>query len=150
MGEATMTDASHLISAVESRIKDVRTRSQDLSFNELFNMYRENDLQIRPEYQRLFRWDRGKESRFIESLLLEMPVPPIFVIEDSLGRYELIDGLQRMSTYLHFRGELEAPQVSVKRRPASSATCTCRVTILNCPRCSRAAAQPSVRARREA
>lgn len=110
-----MTDASHLISAVESRIKDVRTRSQDLSFNELFNMYRENDLQIRPEYQRLFRWDRGKESRFIESLLLEMPVPPIFVIEDSLGRYELIDGLQRMSTYLHFRGELEAPQVSVAK-----------------------------------
>jgi hypothetical protein len=105
--------ATSLISAVETRIRDVRTRSQDVSFNELYNMYREGDLKIRPEYQRLFRWDVGKQSRFIESIILEMPVPPIFVIEDELGRYELIDGLQRMSTYLHFRGELEAPHIPI-------------------------------------
>lgn len=104
-----------ILKAVEQRIKEVRTRSQDLSFNELFNMFKDGDLKIRPEYQRLFRWDRGKESRFIESLLLEMPVPPIFVIEDELGRYELIDGLQRMSTYLHFRGELDAPHLPVAK-----------------------------------
>lgn len=44
-------------------------------------------------------------TRFIESLILEMPVPPIFVIETENGVYELIDGLQRISSYLHFRGE---------------------------------------------
>jgi hypothetical protein len=37
-----------------------------------------------------------------------MPVPPIYVIEQDEGRYLLIDGLQRISSYLHLRGELEA------------------------------------------
>lgn len=70
-------------------------------------MYKNGELIIRPEYQRLFRWDEGTQSRFIESLILEMPIPPIFVMERDEGRYELIDGLQRLSTYLHFRGLLK-------------------------------------------
>ena len=65
-------------------------------------------MDISPDYQRLFRWSEGTRSRFIESLLLEMPVPPIYVIEEEDGRYLLIDGLQRISSYLHLRGELEA------------------------------------------
>ena len=63
------------------------------------------ELIISPDYQRLFRWEEEKQSRFVESLILEMPVPPIFVIETDDGVYELIDGLQRISSYLHFRGE---------------------------------------------
>lgn len=45
-----------------------------------------------------------KQSRFIESLILEMPVSPIYVVELEHGIYELIDGLQRISSYFHFRG----------------------------------------------
>ncbi|MDD1739003.1 MAG: DUF262 domain-containing protein [Methanothrix sp.] len=67
-------------------------------------MYEKNELIIRPEYQRLFRWSEGTQSRFIESLLIELPIPPIFVIERTEGVYELIDGLQRISSYMHFRG----------------------------------------------
>jgi hypothetical protein len=95
----------NLIKAVEHKIKDIRTRSLDLSFNELLDMYENEELIISPEYQRLFRWSEGSQSRFIESLVLEMPVPPIFVIELEEGVYELIDGLQRISSYLHFRGK---------------------------------------------
>lgn len=51
----------------------------------------------------MFWWPKEKQSMFIESLILEMPLPPIFVIEIESGNYELIDGLQRISTYLHFR-----------------------------------------------
>ena len=43
-----------------------------------------------------------------------MPVPPIYVIEDEQGRYLLIDGLQRISSYLHLRGELDAKHQSVE------------------------------------
>lgn len=68
-------------------------------------MYQNGELTISPDYQRLFRWEEEKQSRFVESLILEMPVPPIFVIEADEGVYELIDGLQRISSYLHFRGE---------------------------------------------
>jgi len=95
-----------LISAVDDKIDSVRTRTLDISFNELLNMHNEKELIIAPDYQRLFRWSEGKQSRLIESLILEMPIPPIFVIELDEGRYELIDGLQRISSYLHFRGSL--------------------------------------------
>lgn len=94
-----------LISEIEDKIKTVRTKSLDLSFNELLDMYKDGELIIDPEYQRLFRWSESQQSRFIESLLLEMPIPPIFVIEEEEGKYELIDGLQRVSSYIHFRGE---------------------------------------------
>ena len=94
----------NLIENVDSQIVKIRTKSLDVSFNELYDMYQNNELTISPDYQRLFRWEPEKQSRFIESLILEMPVPPIFVIETEEGVYDLIDGLQRISSYLHFRG----------------------------------------------
>lgn len=95
----------NLIENVDNQIINIRTKSLDVSFNELYDMYKNHELIIDPDYQRLFRWEEEKQSRFIESLILEMPVPPIFVIEIKDGEYELIDGLQRISSYLHFRGE---------------------------------------------
>ncbi|MCI8746918.1 MAG: DUF262 domain-containing protein [Lachnospiraceae bacterium] len=95
----------NLIENVDNQIIKIRTKSLDVSFNELYDMYKNNELTISPDYQRLFRWEEEKQSRFVESLILEMPVPPIFVIETDDGVYELIDGLQRISSYLHFRGE---------------------------------------------
>jgi hypothetical protein len=74
----------------------------DMSVGELMNLYRDGELRIRPEYQRLFRWKPTQKSRFIESLLLGIPVPPIFVFQDEFGRWELVDGLQRMSTIFEF------------------------------------------------
>ena len=97
-------DGAELIESIDLKTKNIRTRSLDISFNELLDMYEKSELIIRPEYQRLFRWSEGTQSRFIESLLIELPIPPIFVIERTEGAYELIDGLQRISSYMHFRG----------------------------------------------
>lgn len=72
-------------------------------------MYNTGELDIRPEFQRIFRWSIEAQSRFIETLVLGLPVPPIYVIEEETGKYLLIDGLQRISSYLHFRGMLDAP-----------------------------------------
>ncbi|WP_405753295.1 DUF262 domain-containing protein [Streptomyces sp. NBC_00012] len=69
-------------------------------------MYESGELIINPEYQRLFRWTPGSQSRLIETLILELPVPPIFLMETEENVYELIDGLQRISSYLNFRGLL--------------------------------------------
>src|SRR5690606_23283312 len=55
--------------------------------------------------QRLFRWTTEGQSRFIESLILEMPIPPIFVIETEENKFELIDGLQRLGSYFRFRNK---------------------------------------------
>jgi hypothetical protein len=103
-----------LIELIDEKISQVRTTSLDISFNELLDMYQSEELIISPDYQRLFRWSEEKESRFIETLILELPLPPIFVIEIEEGKYELIDGLQRISTYLHFRGVLETKDEALK------------------------------------
>jgi hypothetical protein len=100
-----------LINAIDHKLQKVHTQSLDLSFNELLDMRKEGELKIDPEYQRIFRWSEGARSRFIESLLLEMPVPPIYVIEEDDGKYLLIDGLQRISSYLHLRGQLDGPHL---------------------------------------
>jgi hypothetical protein len=105
-----MAKSAELIESIAGTLKRVSTNALDISFNELLDMSEAepSELNIRPDYQRLFRWSEGQRSRFIESLILEMPVPPIFVIEEDDGRYQLIDGLQRISSYLHMRGALEA------------------------------------------
>lgn len=100
-----------LIAVISSTLRRANTTSLDISFNELLDMSESGELNISPDYQRLFRWTEGQRSRFIESLLLEMPVPPIYVIEQEENTYQLIDGLQRISSYLHLRGKLRAPHL---------------------------------------
>lgn len=105
----TQSNTTKLVDSVATRLRQVSTQSLDLSFNELLDMHETGELNIKPDYQRLFRWSEGQQSRLVESLLLEMPIPPIFVIEEEDNTYQLIDGLQRISSYLHLRGKLSAP-----------------------------------------
>lgn len=87
---------------IAARVGEVRTDSFDMSFGEIANLHINHELVIQPEYQRLFRWTMQQRSHLVESILLELPVPQIFVIENQDGVFELIDGLQRVSTILHF------------------------------------------------
>ncbi len=59
-------------------------------------------INIRPEYQRRLVWDKGKKSRFIESLLMNVPIPPVFLFEWELSRYEVMDGQQRLNAIVEF------------------------------------------------
>ncbi|OPY16404.1 MAG: hypothetical protein A4E74_01871 [Syntrophus sp. PtaB.Bin075] len=86
---------------------EIRTDKLDISFGEIANLYENKELIITPEYQRLFRWHPTQKSRFIESILLGIPTPAIFVAEDESGVWELVDGLQRVSTVLEFMGLLK-------------------------------------------
>ncbi|PSU58635.1 hypothetical protein CTM75_16610 [Photobacterium phosphoreum] len=79
-----------------------------MSFGELMNMFEDGELFITPEYQRVFRWSLFQQTRFIESVLLGIPIPPIFVAEDDEGKWEVVDGLQRISTIFSFFGILES------------------------------------------
>ena len=54
-------------------------------------------LNLRPEYQRRLRWSVPQKSRLIESLLLNIPVPPVFLFESDAARYEVMDGQQRLN-----------------------------------------------------
>jgi hypothetical protein len=59
-------------------------------------------LNLKPEYQRRLVWDDAKRSLFIESLLLNIPIPPIFIYEWDLNRYEVMDGQQRLNAIVEF------------------------------------------------
>lgn len=92
---------------IAEKRNSLKTDRLDMSFGELINMYEDGDLFITPEYQRVFRWQPFQQTRFIESVLLGIPIPPIFVAEDGTGKWEVVDGLQRISTIFSFFGLLK-------------------------------------------
>ena len=59
-------------------------------------------LNLRPEYQRRLRWSTAQKSKLIESLLLNIPVPPVFLYESEAARYEVMDGQQRLNAVKEF------------------------------------------------
>jgi uncharacterized protein with ParB-like and HNH nuclease domain len=87
-----------------------------MSFGELASMYERQELVINPEYQRLFRWVSDKKTAFIESLLLGIPIPPIFIFTREDGVWELIDGLQRVSTVFELMSILQGEDGQLKSR----------------------------------
>jgi len=96
--------------SLDAEIRAARTEivsdGYEMSIGEIINLYRDDEIVIRPEFQRLFRWDESRKTRFLESLLLGIPIPPIFVYQRDTGVWELIDGLQRLSTIFEFVGIL--------------------------------------------
>ncbi len=100
------------IDLLENKLVETRnslsTDRLDMSFGEIMSMYEREEIIIDPDFQRLFRWDDYQKTRFIESILIGIPIPPIFVAEDEHGRWELVDGLQRISTIFSFFGILRS------------------------------------------
>ncbi len=81
----------------------------DLSFRELISMYEEDEL-VKPELQRKYVWDKVEASRFIESILLGLPVPSIFLAQSGSQKL-IVDGYQRiMTVYDYMRGIFSADQ----------------------------------------
>lgn len=80
-----------------------------MSIGELLNLYKDEELDIHPAFQRVFRWGIEQKSRLVESLLLGIPLPSIYVSTNADGVWEVIDGVQRLSTIFEFMGELKGP-----------------------------------------
>lgn len=95
-----------LTQEVEKGKKEFVTDGYPMSVGEVANLYRDRELIIDPDFQRLFRWSIRQQSSFIESILLGIPIPSVFVYQNEAGAWELVDGVQRISTILSFVGEL--------------------------------------------
>lgn len=91
---------------IERRSQEIHTDGYPMSIGELINLYEDGELDIHPEFQRFYRWDISQKSRLIESFLLGIPVPSIFVYQRKDGVWDVIDGLQRLSTIFEFVGIL--------------------------------------------
>ncbi|KOT13341.1 hypothetical protein AC245_08830 [Haemophilus parainfluenzae] len=108
-------DVEEEIAESEEDILSQKQRSRKLyidkgekSVSDLFRMIKEKDINLQPEFQRKFIWDKKTMSRFIESLLLSIPIPTIFLAENGNKEeytYDVIDGQQRLSTIFSFLKE---------------------------------------------
>lgn len=99
---------------VDEKVEDVDPDEEAIPFEQSISWYgadftvdgvvsrlNEDDIRI-PDFQRSFVWDRRKASRFIESLLLELPVPGIFLATDENQRLVVVDGQQRLKSLKFF------------------------------------------------
>lgn len=82
---------------------DTKEYTIELIVNKYYNGIKkdENEFFV-PDYQREFVWDDIRQSRFIESLMIGLPIPYIFLAETKSGRYEIVDGSQRIRTLSAF------------------------------------------------
>lgn len=100
-----MSDISVQLSE-QKRLVDFRT--YDFSVKELVSMVEDGIIDISPEYQRKFRWDESHQSKLVESIFLGLPIPSLFMATNSDATWEVIDGLQRLSTIVRFVAELNS------------------------------------------
>jgi hypothetical protein len=92
---------------ISDRAREIRTDGYSMSIGEVITLCNDGDIDIHPEFQRIFRWKPTQKSRLIESILLGIPIPPIFVSQREDGVWDVIDGVQRLSTVLEFTGNYE-------------------------------------------
>jgi uncharacterized protein with ParB-like and HNH nuclease domain len=111
-----MLDIEALKNEITQQRNLLNTDRLDLSFGEIMSMYERKEIIIKPAFQRYFRWDEEQRTRFIESILLGIPIPPIFVAEGGDGIWELVDGLQRISTIISFFGILRSEDEGVRSK----------------------------------
>ncbi|MCB4767416.1 DUF262 domain-containing protein [Ancylobacter sp. Lp-2] len=99
-------DDEILEAALDSARKIVKTDSYPMSIGELAGMYEKGEIILRPEYQRYFRWTDDQKTKLIESILIGLPLPSVFVAQDEDGNWEVVDGMQRVSTIFDYMGVL--------------------------------------------
>jgi len=106
MNKMNQTTAMSLQEEIDKTRQEIRTDGYSMSIGEWISLYENKEIDIHPEFQRFFRWSDHQKSAFIESILLGIPIPPIFVSQREDGVWDVVDGLQRLSTIYQFVGIL--------------------------------------------
>lgn len=87
---------------IEQQKRIVSFDSYDITIRQLTDMVAEGNIHISPEYQRHFVWDEKRQSQLIESIYLGIPVPSLYLDTNSDSSWEVVDGLQRISTLMNY------------------------------------------------
>lgn len=87
--------------------KTVKTDDYSMSVGELINLYRDGEITLDPAFQRLFRWEDEQKTKLVESILIGIPIPEIFVAQKGDGTWHVVDGVQRLSTIYQLAGVLK-------------------------------------------
>ena len=106
--------------------EDIVAYNELRSCADLVRMYLNGKLEIQPDFQRDFVWKQPNQTRFIDSLVKQLPIPSMcFSLDYKTGRWKVIDGLQRMSTIIRFLGNEEwrlsdLPEIHPRLRQATN------------------------------
>lgn len=100
---------------IDKKRTEIRTDDYSMSIGEWISLYKDDELDIHPEFQRFFRWSEIQKTKLIESILLGIPIPPIYVSQTGDGKWDVIDGLQRLSTIFQFAGVLRREDDTYKK-----------------------------------
>ena len=98
----------------EEKQREVILSVVDYNLGSLADLIDGKTIDLSPKYQRRDRWNSKRQSKLIESFLMNVPVPPIFLNEDKYGKYSVIDGKQRLSAihgFMRGRFRLEGLQI---------------------------------------
>ena len=83
-------------------VRKLTTQAYDKSVSDVVRMISEKELILDPDYQRNYVWDNKKASKLIESIILNVPIPVIYVSEEQDSSWSVIDGLQRLNSLKRF------------------------------------------------
>ncbi len=95
-------EAEDAVTSQEAR--PVASQPHDWTISTLRDKYERGQIELQPHYQREYVWALRPElpSRLIESLLLQIPIPPLYFVRLNTGRIEVVDGQQRLTTLIRF------------------------------------------------
>ncbi len=117
MTTSTAVPAPSLADQLVEERRRVDFDSYDITVQQLLAMVSQRQIKMAPAYQRQFRWDTLRQSQLIESIFLGIPVPNLFMATNSDGTWEVVDGVQRLSTLVHFAGDEKSYAVIGKAGP---------------------------------
>jgi len=104
---------------IDKTRQEIRTDDYSMSIGEWISLYENSEIDIHPDFQRFFRWSDHQKSTFIESILLGIPIPPIFVSQRDDGVWDVVDGVQRLSTIYEFVGILKKDESENNTQPVA-------------------------------
>ena len=110
-------DTKALIEQLEKQRHRVDFDTYDITVQQLISMVESGAIDVAPAYQRQFRWDDSKRAHLVESVFLGVPVPSLFMATNRDGTWELVDGVQRLSTLIQFAGTENARMRLALRDP---------------------------------
>lgn len=84
---------------------DIFVENKPFSLKQILELIKDGDIELTPDFQRNFIWDKTRQSKLIESILLGLPLPSIYLSQYDDGRLTVVDGLQRLSTIQSFMND---------------------------------------------
>ena len=86
-------------------LDDLLIRSESRTIYDVTRRIDQGNYVMDPDFQRDFIWPEDKQSKLIESVIMRIPLPVFYTAEDNKGRMVVVDGLQRLSTFIRFVGD---------------------------------------------